>query len=363
MAKGNELVNVSKQMIASNEEMTSFLQQLKDQTIPLFPDTVNFGVKPEFKLSATLVKVDVNNPRDVYPVDGGMVALHLNKINEIAHASDLKITASRILERTVDEHTGLVVYISHQVKWEMKSIDGTTKTGVATGKYDYYNDKATKTENQTKSRRKHAEALAESNALTRAFNKAIAKLPQSFSKAELSKPFLVPCVVQDTNELLKDLPEEVRNRLKESYAAKQLGVADQMYPRTSPSSSGSLPPHPKDSANPEDEKKGSVTMVKKNGKDINLHFIVSPDVEDAEFAEQVEPTLEEQNYIIAQEYKGMEQVHRTKKILGLVESKGYKDPKGVAITEGRVEKQSIENQVSFIERLLNMEVIDEDAEL
>jgi hypothetical protein len=82
-------------------------------------------------------------------VDGGKYALHLNKINEIAQASDLKITDSRIIDRKVD-NDGRVTYISHQVSWEMRNIDGSIKSGVATGKYDYYNDVATKKEGQVK---------------------------------------------------------------------------------------------------------------------------------------------------------------------------------------------------------------------
>lgn len=346
----NELVNVSKQMIASNEEMSTFLQKLKDQTIPLFPDTVNFGVRPEFKLSATIVKVDPNNPRDVYPVDGGKVALHLNKINEIAQAADLKITDSRILEREVDER-GRVVYINHQVKWEMKSIDGTTKTGVATGKYDYYNDLATKKEGVVKSRRKHAEALAESNARTRAFNMGVAKLSQAFDKKELAKPFLIPCVVQDFTELLKDLPEDEQLRLKKLYAAKQMGVGEQLYPSSQPSS-GALPPSssPGENVNSPDEKTGSVKMVKKE------------DVQDADFTEE-SFSKAEIIHIRAEEHRGTPQKNRTKVILDLVKQKDYQDPNGKAITVTRIEKQSEDNQIKFIEKLMNLETKDDNAEL
>jgi hypothetical protein len=63
----DKLANVSKSVISSTEEMSTFLQNLKEHTYPLFPETVNFGVRPEFKLSATIVSVDVNNERDVYP--------------------------------------------------------------------------------------------------------------------------------------------------------------------------------------------------------------------------------------------------------------------------------------------------------
>ena len=334
----NALMRISQEVISSNEQLHRFVEEVKAITIPLFPDTLNF-VRPEFKLSATVVSVDTNvdkygNNRDIYKTENGQYALHLSKLNEIAKAAGLQITDSRILERKIDEQ-GRVVYILHQVKGYVKGIDGSIKEDVATGKYDYYRDlDKYSSEKQVKSRRGHAEALAESNAKTRLFNKLVTKLPQSFTMQELQKPFLVPCVIEDKNELLKDLDPETQRQIKAEYARKQLGIAETIY------------------------------GAPQSRQIEEAAYTVAEESEPAPVPETTsEPELskEEKNHIIAEEYRQAPQSERTKAILELIHEKGHKHPQGAVYTPSMIEKASIDKQIEFIKKLLNLP--EKEAEL
>jgi hypothetical protein len=328
----NALVKISQEVISNNEQLHNFLQRVKEVTNPLFPDTLNF-IRPEFKLSATVVSVDTNvdkygNNRDIYKTENGQYALHLSKLNEIAKAAGLQITDSRILERKIDEQ-GRVTYVLFQVKGYVKSIDGSIKEDVATGKYDYYRDlEKYSSEKQIKARRAHAEALAESNAKTRLFNKLVTKLPQSFTLEELKKPFLVPCVIEDKNELLKDLDPATQRQIKAEYARKQLGLATQIYsvPKQLEEAKYSV-----EEAEPQEDFSASV---------------VAPEKE--------EPNPDDELEIIAEEYRDQPQRFRTQKILELIEATGYTDPNGAPITAKRIENNSVDAQIKFLKRLLDL---------
>lgn len=348
------LQKVNNKIIGSNTELQTFYEDIKALTIPLIPETLNFGVRPELKLSATLVTVDTQvdkyrNNRDIYSTDGGKYALHLTKLNEIAQAAGLRIIDSRIIERQVDEH-GLVVYISHQMKWEMKSIDGSMKDGTVTGKYDYMADLADmkaekKSEAQITKRRRHADALAESNCLTRAISKALAKLPQSFTLEELNKPFLVPCVIEDKRELLKGLPPEARARLQEMEAARALGLLETMYPQQKREVAPETSPNVEPPAAHQQAPAGKA----------------SDNVEDATVIGETEMSQAEKNRIIAEEFRGSSQQERTEKILTLAKLTGYKLPDGREIKAGTIERSNMDKQINIIEHLLNLQSEEGDT--
>jgi hypothetical protein len=325
------LMKLTEKTVSSNEQLQKFVSEATGLTTPLFPDTFQ-NAEPGFKYGAAIVSVDAKvsaenkwNNRDIYKNESGGFCLHLSKLNEIAQQAGLQVTDSRILERKTDEQ-GRVTYINHQVKWRIKSVDGSVKEGVATGKYDYYNDVATKSEGMVKSRRKHAEALAESNALTRAYNKAIAKLPQSFTLDELKKPFLVPYVIEDKNELLKELPQDVQLDIKKQVAMKRLGLVNEIYP-----------------ANEQ--------------RQIETATVIEEDTEPEQKPDETKKlqfSPEEENHIKAETYRDANQKERTERILELIKLKGYTDPSGGALTAERIEKNSVDNQVKFIEKLMNM---------
>ncbi len=346
MANKNEVMVLLKERIGDNDKLQSFVEKAKAITIPLFPETVQF-TDPALKYGAAIVSVDLTldtygNNRDIYRNESNTYCLHLTKLNEIAQQSGLQIIDSRVLERKVDEK-GRVTYIEHQVKWKLRSIDGSIKEGTATGKYDYFRDleKYVKDgkplEKMIKGRRTHAEALAESNALTRAYNKAIAKLPQGFTLDELKKPFLIPYVIEDKDELLKDLPKEDQLQIKKELARKRLGIVNDIY------------------AAPGQKQVETIEAV-----------IVDdgPIQQQQSHQEQTGPTKEEQNKILAEEFRGATQKERTEKISNLMKIKNYsKDAEGEEITIDRIEKNAVNSQVKFIERLLNLPDFKEVKEL
>lgn len=341
--KNQALIKLTEERINTNNQLAEFVERAKAVTTPLFPETVQF-TEPSLKFGASIVSIDTaidqkGSNRDIYKNESGGFCLHLSKLNEIAHNAGLQITDSRILERKTDEH-GRVTYINHQVKWRLKSVDGSIKEGVATGKYDYFNDLNTKSEGMVKSRRKHAEALAESNALTRAYNKAIAKLPQSFTLEELKKPFLIPYVIEDKNELLKDLPKEDQLAIKKELARKRLGISDAIYP-SSPGPAG------------KQVEEAVVTEIKND----NSTSDVQKEVGNKTLSQ------EEINHINAETFLTAPQAERTEKILALIKIKGYKDANNIAITPKRIENQTKEAQVNFIEKLLNLPDENESAPL
>ena len=346
MSANSAVLALTEERIDSNNKLQTFVQKASALTIPLFPETVQF-TDTALQYGAALVTVntqldDYGNNRDIYKNESGGYCLHLTKLNEIAQQAGLQIIDSRVLERKVDEK-GRVTYIEHQVKWKMRSVDGSTKEGTATGKYDYYRDYDTlkkdgkPNEKQINARRKHAEALAESNALTRAYNKAIAKLPQGFTLAELKKPFLIPYVIEDKDELLKDLPKEDQLQIKKELARKRLGISNQIYNAPKPQI---------EEAKIIDETPSTSHAVPHGSGGMSK---------------------ESQNNILANEFRQSSQEERTEKILNLCKLKNYKLPATekrpeIEVTKQIVEKSDLEKQIAFIEMLLNMpEPIEEET--
>ncbi len=341
----DKLIDLTNERIDTNDKLQSFVQKAKLVTIPLFPETVQF-TEPSLKYGAAIVSVDLTldqygNNRDIYKNESGGYCLHLTKLNEIAQQSGLQITDSRVLERKIDEK-GRVTYIEHQVKWKLRSIDGSIKEGVATGKYDYFRDlesfkdkEGKPREKQINGRRKHAEALAESNALTRAYNKAIAKLPQGFTLDELKKPFLIPYVIQDKDELLKQLPIETQNKVREDLVRSQLNIANKIYGGPT--------------KQVEDAQFTDVT---------NTAHIPNPSQEGNKISK------EEENKILANEFRQASQEERTNKILTLIKLKGWKHSSGAEVTAAMINKAELNTQIERIETLLNMpDLVEAEASL
>lgn len=340
------LIKLTDVRINDNISLSAFIDNAKAVTIPLFPETVQF-TDSALKYGAAIVSVNLNldqygSNKDIYKNESGGYCLHLSKINEIAQQSGVQITDSRILERKVDER-GRVTFIEHQVKGRMRSVDGSIKEDVATGKYDYFRDcekyvkkDGTAITGMINSRRSHAEALAESNAKTRLFNKLVAKLPSSFTLDELKKPFLIPYVIEDKNELLKDLPKETQQKIKEEVARKRMGLMDDIYPA---------------------KKVIEEAQVVTADEDQSMHQVSEANVVE----EKPMFTREEKARLDADTYKDAPQKERTEKILTLYKLKGLRNPDGTEVTAAQVEKNPIEKQLIVIEKLLLMQ--DENQEL
>ena len=331
------LIKLTDVRINDNTSLSAFIDNAKAVTIPLFPETVQF-TDSALKYGAAIVSVNLNldqygSNKDIYKNESGGYCLHLSKINEIAQQSGVQITDSRILERKVDER-GRVTFIEHQVKGRMRSVDGSIKEDVATGKYDYFRDlekyvkkDGTAITGMINSRRSHAEALAESNAKTRLFNKLVAKLPSSFTLDELKKPFLIPYVIEDKNELLKDLPKETQQKIKEEVARKRLGLMDDIYPA---------------------KKVIEEAQVVTADEDQSMHQVSEANIVE----EKPMFTPAEKAKMDAETYKDAPQKERTEKIVTLYKLKGIRNKDNSEITAHQVEKASIDKQIEAIEKLL-----------
>lgn len=328
----NSLMKFTERKIGDNNQLQIFVQEARSVANVIFPETLPFSDK-YCKLGVEIVTIDPNNTNHIYKNESGGYCLHLSKLNEIAKAAKIRVVDSKILERRIDER-GQVTFISHQVTVEYRTVTGEMIRESYTGKYDYFNDLATKKEGQVKSRRKHAEALAESNALTRAFNKVLPQLPQSFDMKDFSKPFLVPYVLDDKDALIKDLPPETQNKIQEDLARKRLGIADQIY---------NAPKPPIEDAQIIDE-----TITKQPQPPSNATTGISK---------------EEENKILANEFRQATQEERTEKILNLIKIKGWKHPQGVEVTAKMIEKASLNTQIARIEELLNMSNAEVEAEV
>lgn len=329
------LIKLTDVRINDNTSLSTFVENAKAVTIPLFPETVHF-TDPAMKFGAAIVSVDVSldsygNNKDIYKNESGGYCLHLSKINEIAQQAGVQITDSRILERKVDER-GRVTFIEHHVKGRMRSVDGSIKEDVATGKYDYFRDMekyvkrdGSLIEGMIKSRRSHAEALAESNAKTRLFNKLVAKLPSSFTLDELKKPFLIPYVIEDKDAIIKELPIEEQQKIKTEIARKRLGLVNDIYPQ---------------------------------GKQIEEAQVITQtetmnQVSEASVIEDKPMfTPEEKAKLDAETYRDAPQKERTNTILRLYEQKGIKNANGSAVTAQQIEKNTLDKQIEVIEKLL-----------
>lgn len=317
-----ELIKFAEEKIKDNVQLQTFISKARAVANVVFPETLPFN-NPYTRLGCEVVTVDPENEKHVYKNESGQLTLHLQKINEIAKAAKIRVVDSRILERKSDE-TGKVVFISHQIKVQYRTIYGEDIVEAYTGKYDYYRDHDKyNSEKQIKQRRSHAEGLAESNAMWRAFNKVLPQLESSFTKEQLKKPFLIPYVEDDKDAALRDLPAEDQIILKRERARKSLGLAQEIYP--APQSSAAE----------------------------------AAAVEEAVYTETATATIpaelspEEINRINAETFLDAPQKERTEKILALIKIKGFKS-NGNPITPARIEKGEVKDQVKFIEKLLNL---------
>jgi len=328
--------------VSDNNALQLFIEEVKKVMIPLVPELYVF-TKPELKIG--FQKVSVNIEKDTYLVDGGKYSLHLNKLSEIAQAAGLIITDSKELLREKDE-SGRATLIKHQVAWEMKSIDGSVKSGVATGEYNYLEDcarfvyKADEVKNgktiakkgelktaQINKRRTYGGSLAESNAMSRAISKALTKLQQSFTKEELSKPFLIPCVITDFTDILKQHPD-----LEKLYISQQLGILQ----------SAPLPIV-------EIKQQAVVTEIKETLPEPKKEIEEAQTVEEKPKDNFPPGTSDEEKAkITAETFRESKQPERTAEVERLVKLKNYKR----ANPDKKIEGYSIDKQVELIESLL-----------
>lgn len=343
------LVKVSQELIGDANKLNTIYQELKDKTICLIPETANFSADKSKKLSLTVITVDTKmesafGNQDIYKTDSGTYALHLTKVREIFLAAGGSVDDSRILERKVDQE-GRVLFISHQLKGQIQSIDGTIKTATATGKYDFIRDcdrfrkDGQPNMNAVNQRRKHAEALAESNAMQRLIISLVAKLKPSYSLTELqSKPIVVACVTQSKEGLLELLPEAERAQVRSEFVRKQLGLGNPIYEGRQIEQS---------KPEPEEVKVQDVSMSDEEYEKVEAETI---------HYEEEAPTmlLGEDIREQAELYRDLTDDDRAERIMNLVETTGYVPANGGAMTIERIRKATIDQQIDFVELLLRL---------
>jgi len=214
--------------VKNQTELNSALQSLKQHFNVLVPAQMNFS-SPMHKVALEAVQLDPTvdtkgNGIDIFkPAGSPGYTLHYKAANKIGGAAGIIWTKSEVAKRETGKD-GRVTYVEFVVGWEVKKTNGSIKKGLTTGYYRYKEDEAKLDPKQVDARRRFAEGLAESNAKLRAIFEALEQLPRSFSLEEIKKPFLVPCVVEDINELAKDDPE-----IRKMIAANALGITDKIY--------------------------------------------------------------------------------------------------------------------------------------
>lgn len=353
--------NKSLPVVQDNNHLSVFLREAEKVMIPLVPEMLNF-VKPELKLG--FEKINVIKERDAYYVEGGY-ALKLTKLNEIAVAAGIQISCGRNPEKTYDEG-GRITNVKHYVQWTHRNIDGSTKRGEISGEYNYTEDiqKFTAKEDKVKNgkvylkkgevnwnsvnqRRAKAGQLAESNAFYRAINKALPKLRGTYTEEELKKPFLVPCVIEDTADMLAKYPE-----LEKEYIRAKLGIAGMLYA------------DPQQIEKTRDEFKAvessklkveSKTEVKPEAKNVEDAKVIEEKPKGAESKiedpdEKLFPPgmvdKDERAKFYADQFKDSPQPERTKVLNGLLKKKNYQRK---ATTN--IDTYSVAKQIEFIAML------------
>lgn len=350
-------------LVQDNNSLSVFLQKIEKIMIPLVPEMLNF-VKPELKLG--FEKINVIKERDAYYVQGGY-ALKLTKLNEIAVAAGIQISCGRNPEKTYDD-AGRIINVKHYVEWTYRNIDGSIKRGEISGEYNYSEDiqKFTAKEdkfddnkklklkkgdvdwNSVNQRRAKAGQLAESNAIYRAINKALPKLRGTYTAEELKKPFLVPCVIEDTADMLAKYPD-----LEREYIKSKLGIVGMLYAdqqqvesvrnefRTAPTAERK--PEDKPQPKPETKNVEDAKVIEEKPK------AAENEKEDPD-AKLFPPGMvdkDERAKFYAEQFKDSPQQERTKIITDLIEKKKFERKN----KNTSIEAYSIDKQIEFIEML------------
>lgn len=357
--------NKSLPVVQDNNHLSVFLREAEKVMIPLVPETLNF-VKPELKLG--FEKIKVIKERDAYYVQGGY-ALKLTKLNEIAVAAGIQISCGRNPEKFYDD-AGRITNVKHYVQWTYRTIDGSTKRGEISGEYNYTEDiqkftakedklddkgkvKLPKGEvdwNSVNQRRAKAGQLAESNAIYRAINKALPKLRGTYTAEELKKPFLVPCVIEDTADMLAKYPE-----LEKEYIRAKLGIAGMLYadPQQIESTRNEFRAAPTAERKPE-----SQPPAKPEAKNVEDAKVIEEKPKAAESkvedpdAKLFPPGMvdkDERAKFYADQFKDSPQPERTKVLNDLLKKKNYQRKATTSI-----DTYSIEKQIEFIEMLYKL---------
>lgn len=235
-------------VIKTNADLHALVHNVftPDKFNVLVPKAVSFG--PAVKIAVQMVELDSDidpqkkRSKDFWSIDGKDYILSANAIRKLAVAADIKwVTAECGIdgEPAYDPKTGQINRIRYKAVCIVITSLGTIKNGIGIYEYNYANDLqdhrfrekekingkwvATKKIkwNQVNQRRQFAIQLIESGAKARAIYDALGIIEKSYSKADISKPFIVPCVIDDL-----DYSDPV---IKRMVAERALGAQRDVY--------------------------------------------------------------------------------------------------------------------------------------
>ncbi|MCX6170097.1 MAG: hypothetical protein NTX65_12190 [Ignavibacteriales bacterium] len=233
-------------MLRTNLELENFLSKKKISQIILIPPMRLY----DNGLTISIVPVELDTEfepsssfnGDIWKLTSNKFSLTRNALDKIATAARIKFSNSRMLSREVNDD-GRVIYIKHQIQYELLCTDGSNRSSSTTGEYNYHEDlsrfrflediihegviihkKGDLNIELVERRRNNSGSFAEGNAKSKALGEVFSEIKKSFTLEELQIPILVGRVVVDIEDILLKNPE-----LKSHYAAKLLDISNLAY--------------------------------------------------------------------------------------------------------------------------------------
>lgn len=192
-----------------NTPFTHLEKRFSENNYTLLLPKIHMGELPAGTMLAVReVSIDSNakTGRDVYAVDGGRLALTKTALSRVAAAAGITWVSS---ERT--DNRGHPHYCEFTVRGKVTDFDGTVREAIGNKTIDLREDAgggipgkdfaAMSGPKQLAGARKFIAEMCASKAMNRAVADILA-IPRSYTRQELSKPFVVPKLVPDTNNAL-----------------------------------------------------------------------------------------------------------------------------------------------------------------
>ena len=235
-------------VVKTNSDLNAMVHDVfkPDKFNVLVPKFMSFG--PAVKIAIQMVELDSNidpqkkRSKDFWTIDGKDYILSANAIRKLSGAADIRwVTAECGIdgEPAYDPKTGQINRIRYKAVCIVITSLCTIKNGIGIYEYNYANDlqdhrfREKEKKNgkwvatnkikwgQVNQRRQFAVQLVESGAKARAIYDALGIIEKSYSKADISKPFIVPCVIDDL-----DYSDPV---IKRMVAERALGAQRDVY--------------------------------------------------------------------------------------------------------------------------------------
>jgi hypothetical protein len=235
-------------VVTNNKELHAMVHAVftPEKFNVLVPQALSFG--QNIKVAINLVQLDAKiNPttkrsKDFWSIDGEEYILSSNAIRKLAGAANVQWVADLCgIEMDEYDQSGLIIRGRYKAVCIVTTSLGVVKNGVGTYEYNYAadlkdarfrekeQDPQTKKWlpgekvkwNQVNQRRQFAIQLIESGAKARAIYDAIGTMERSYSKADIAKPFVIPCAIHNI-----DYSDPA---IKQMLAKQALGITEDLY--------------------------------------------------------------------------------------------------------------------------------------